>query len=333
MEIINNIHKYIQSGRSWYQRNANAIKVITVHHSADWQDEDSDEKILQNIYNAHVKNGWPGLAYHFVYLPRSRKFYQMNKLEDITWHDSVNADSIGVLVHGYYHPGKNGEKAEVPTSETLADLKKLLDWLCTENPVFPADQDDVYGHRERSATACPGDTLHPYVVEYRAKKGNVNWGDQNPTDWRDYFKFDVTKKLSDSIFNGLNFHKAVGLPRETALDSIEDEWNKQNENLVKAIGKANENEGKYKTEVEEHKKTKVAFTKGIEDKNKEILRLTDVVIPPIEKERDDAKEALRLANAKIERLLKQEWTLEEAIDFVVQYFVRKYGTKKDNTTN
>ena len=175
MKIINRIHKYLQQGRSWYQRKQSDIKKIVVHHSAIRQDgRQTHDSILENIKSIHVGQGWPGLSYHFVIMPDGT-IYQCNNFEDITWHDTVNDDSIGVLVHGYFHPDVNDR----PTTKQLESLRGLLDWLCTENPAFPADQDDVVGHRDRSATACPGNHLYEYVKEYRGKVGQVDWSAQS----------------------------------------------------------------------------------------------------------------------------------------------------------
>lgn len=175
MNIIDRRGQYIVPGRAWYSRALDTVTTITVHHSADPQDEANDEQVLNNLKAAHANQGWPGLAYHIVYIPRSRKFYWINDFSQVTWHDAVNWDSIGILVHGYYHAPHN----EQITANILSDLKECLDWLCTEWPQFPAGQYDVYGHRERSSTACPGDKLAPYVVQYRTSGGAVSWGSSN----------------------------------------------------------------------------------------------------------------------------------------------------------
>lgn len=173
MKIIKVIGSYRQAGRSWFKRDVGDIKKITVHHTAS-RATGTDENILQSIMATHVNNGWPGLAYHFIIL-KNGNIYQINDFTEVTWHDTHNYDSIGVCLHGYFHKDYN----ETPTAEQLASLKWLLDRLCTEHPEFPADHDDVVGHRERSSTACPGDFLFPKVVEYRTKLGKVNW--ESPT--------------------------------------------------------------------------------------------------------------------------------------------------------
>lgn len=194
--ILNRIHKYLQSGRAWYQRPTSQITKITVHHSAIDHDLSlTGEKLLENIKNVHSGKGWPGLSYHYV-IDVDGKTYQTNKHEDITWHDGVNKDSIGVLVTGWFHPSDNNKAGnDKPTLPQLKSLKELLDKLCTKHPEFPADQDDVVGHRERSATVCPGDYLMPYVLDYRKNLGNVNWVESGePED-----KVDVEKLLNTLI--------------------------------------------------------------------------------------------------------------------------------------
>lgn len=166
--IINRIGQY--RVRSWYQRSEGAIRVITVHHTAD-NFVGSDDAILSREAGFHTKNnGWPGLSYHYFICPGGQ-VYQINSHTDITWHDARNSDTLGIALHGNFH--NTGAK---PTTQQLASLKALLDWLCRENPQLPANERNVYGHREISPTACPGDQLQPLIVEYRKKIGQVSWG-------------------------------------------------------------------------------------------------------------------------------------------------------------
>lgn len=169
MQIIDVIGKYQQKGRIWFDRTT-PIKKITVHHTAS-RYAGSDNAVLTALMNDHIKNDWPGLSYHFVIL-EDGSIYQINSLDKVTWHDGVNWDSIGIVVHGYFHPTYNAN----PTKKQLESLDWLLDNLCNEHPEFPADQDDVLGHRERMATACPGNNLFPKIVDYRTSLGNTDWG-------------------------------------------------------------------------------------------------------------------------------------------------------------
>lgn len=166
--ITNKIGQYMAPGRSWYQRVQGSINVLTVHHTADTF-VGTNEQILQREAGFHINgNGWPGLSYHYFITPDGTIF-QINNHTDITWHDSRNTDTLGIALHGNF-------TSSLPSPKQLESLKSLLDWLCTENPQFPASQRNVFGHREISATACPGNTFFPLVVEYRTKLGNVSWG-------------------------------------------------------------------------------------------------------------------------------------------------------------
>lgn len=172
MNIINSIHKYKLANRTWNQRNVNTIAKIVVHHTASRQSNTSDDAMLKAEANHHINvNGWPGLSYHFMILPNGN-VHQLNNYSDVTWTDGTNYDCVAICLQGYFHPDIN----ESPTPAQLKTLKELLDNLCTQHPEFPADHNDVYGHRERSQTACPGDNLFPKVKEYRDKLGKVDWG-------------------------------------------------------------------------------------------------------------------------------------------------------------
>lgn len=175
MTIHNKIGDYLTPGRAWYNRATSSIKKLTVHHDAIPHDNRSAEQVLNQIRDIHTSKGWPGASYHF-YIHTDGEIYQLNELKWVTWHDSHNWDSIGIVLHGYFHPNFNNQ----PTKEQLRSLKALLHNLCTQHPEFPAAFADVYGHRERSSTACPGNNLYPLVKEYREKLGNVSWGEPEP---------------------------------------------------------------------------------------------------------------------------------------------------------
>lgn len=172
MTIQDRIGKYLAAGRSWNTRNVNTIKVFSVHHDAIPHDNRTADQVMQSIFGIHNgQKGWPGMSYHY-YIHKDGGVYQVNKHEWVTWIDGINYDAIGIVLNGYFHPDVNN----TPTAAQLKSLKELLDELSTNHPEFPAAQSNVFGHRERASTACPGDKVFPYVKEYREKNGNVNWG-------------------------------------------------------------------------------------------------------------------------------------------------------------
>lgn len=231
MNIINRVGKY--RTRDWEKRDVANITKIIVHHSAAKQENIEDDKILSSLMKTHTNQGWPGLSYHFVILPNGT-IYQINDYNDYTYHDGTNYNSIGVLVHGYFHPPVN----EKPTPAQLKSLKELLDHLCTEHPEFPADQDDVYGNRDVGATACPGDILYPYVTDYRVKEGQVDWSTGNvppPQENPDKRLADQFRKLQEAPEASGVWYEAQDILREyrarieekrtveKAIDKLQDE--------------------------------------------------------------------------------------------------------------
>lgn len=218
MNIQDRIHWYLADGRGWYQRNPNGIKFITVHHDAIPQTGQTADQVLSQVMGIHnTQKGWPGVSYHF-YIHTDGTVYQLNKFEDVTWHDSNNWDSIGVMLHGYFHPDYNNK----PTDAQLKSLKELLDWLCTQNPQFPADHDDVVGHRDRWSTACPGNELYPYVTDYKAKLGSVDWAKGDNMSNGDEFGQTVKKSTQfDKICEYLNYSQPFHeVQAETIINSI-----------------------------------------------------------------------------------------------------------------
>lgn len=171
-------------------------EIVVIHHSNIETDGDYDiQKRLNDLSQRHIRNlGNGGLAYHF-YIPRndSESIYVTRYLNQIQWHCSnayFNTKSIGVLVEGDFDKQK-------PTHTQLKKLKQLLDELprLFGNPdlelLNPQDNTTVrkgsgvelrgglFYHGEVAEpnykTTCSGINLIPYIVDYRHKKGKVDW--------------------------------------------------------------------------------------------------------------------------------------------------------------
>ena len=269
MNIINAVGLY-RSG-SWYKRNQANIKKLVVHHSA-WKIDRrlSNETILTTIQGWHEDKGWPGLSYHFVICPDGQ-VYQCNDFEDITWHDTINDDSVGVLVHGYFHPPEDDD----PTHEQLTSLKDLLDWLCTENPQFPAGHDDVVGHRDRYASACPGDNLYKYVREYKENLGSVSWTSdeceeelkamtENKEEWKEKAR-EREKKIKE-LGDVLEAAKGIAEELEDKLSIEQVKYIRMRDKLFKMQGeleKAAQDLEKYLTEIKKLKEKEYTLLESL----------------------------------------------------------------------
>lgn len=157
------------------------ITSIIVHHDAATRPHDYDSVArYRSEAAAHYQNLGPGLQYHFK-IDNVGEIFWIRPFNATLWQAgdlAVNRTSIAICLDGYFHSPVNQQ----PTREQLEALKQLLDWLCTQHPEFPATTGDVYGHRQVTATACPGDLLFPYVDEYR-RTGEITIPGSIGYDW------------------------------------------------------------------------------------------------------------------------------------------------------
>lgn len=157
-----------------HTRDISSITSIIVHHEAEDEGYAYDDK---SRYGAEAEyqaknpsiNGL-GLEYHYK-IDNVGQIMQIRPLTMILWHAAnldVNDHSIAICLDGNFND-------QVPTREQYEAVLALLNWLCTQHPEFPASQGDVYAHREVSqlGTACCGNNLFPFVVDYRDNDGNV----------------------------------------------------------------------------------------------------------------------------------------------------------------
>lgn len=176
MEIINwTTKKDLNPDWPSNNRPAGNVKKIIVHHDAVARPQEYDDysrylSQAKDMERRMAADGAKGLQYHFK-INNIGQIYQIRPFTLTTWHATnltVNRESVAICLDG------NMEEVQ-PTREQFVALKELLDWLCTKNPQFPADQDDVFGHFEvtLNATACPGKNLRDWVVAYRNSRGNV----------------------------------------------------------------------------------------------------------------------------------------------------------------
>lgn len=111
---------------------------ITFHHTA------TKGQTIRQIAKGHLHRGFPEIGYHFA-IGWDGKIYQLNKIEEISWHDSgQNTNSIGVVFIGNYQEKKLPDKAYYAA-------KTLVDSLSRHLTIK-----GVRYHRMTSPTLCPG---------------------------------------------------------------------------------------------------------------------------------------------------------------------------------
>jgi len=110
--------------------------------------------------------------YHYT-IDREGNLYFCRNLGEALWHCGdyrKNLESIAICLDGHLTNQK-------PSKAQLVTLAEFLTGLSTQHPEFPASFKDIFGHREISATNCPGDNLIKFVQDFREKKGQINIDD------------------------------------------------------------------------------------------------------------------------------------------------------------
>lgn len=131
-------------------RDLSKIRYITIHHSGTTTRQNTSIEAW-NAYHTKTKS-WSHIGYHFCigYLERGGRMglYQTNRIEQITWHDARNYDTIGVVIAGDLRTGKD----DTPTAEQADLFGRLIAWLMPQLP----GPITIVGHNHFQRTACPG---------------------------------------------------------------------------------------------------------------------------------------------------------------------------------
>ncbi len=146
---------------------------VAVHHSASasdftstsWSQCAANVKAMQSYHM--YSRGWCDVGYHYLVCPHGDIFEGRAGGDDVVGaHDGYNCGSMGVCLLGYFHPPPD----QVPTPTMWAALAELTAWKCDQQGIDPLGSSwyagyggvvpDIYGHRDVSATACPGDNAY-----------------------------------------------------------------------------------------------------------------------------------------------------------------------------
>ena len=182
-----------------------ALTRATIHHTANAGDYNTTSQAtsaanVRSVQNYHMDvNGWCDIGYHFLvdklgYIFEGRSG-SMSSLPRGA-HDSVNADSFGFNLMGYYHSPYNND----PTGVSRDALYKTIAWRMPSawSPYGGstyggvANVGKLCGHRNATSTACPGDTFYnPYIT------GNLNGGEAR--DRVNSYKNNGTTRLTNRV--------------------------------------------------------------------------------------------------------------------------------------
>ncbi len=130
---------------------------ITIHHT--WRPTATNFRgasTVRSIQNYHMdSNGWSDIGYHFLIgtYPSSGEtiIYQGRPETVIGAHTGgANTNNVGVNIIGDY-------TTERLHANSYKNLIHVLAWLCDRYSISP---NQIYGHKDFSATACPGQNIY-----------------------------------------------------------------------------------------------------------------------------------------------------------------------------
>ena len=134
---------------------------LIIHHTATNRDTTTFEAV--NNYHKRLWNWKSKLGYYIGYqyfITADGELYQGRAENEAGAHCvGWNNNSIGVCLTGNF-------EIEQPTVAQLETLKDLLDCLRDR---WRIDLKNIFGHKEKRATLCPGKNLMSWVQQYREK--------------------------------------------------------------------------------------------------------------------------------------------------------------------
>src|SRR5690606_28659819 len=131
------------------------ISQVTVHHSASpLSDNRQVPGRLRAFQRDHQSNGWSDLAYHYV-VDAAGNIYEGRNPGQVG-DTSTTYDPTG---HFLALCDGNFEVHDVPEAQ-LDGLAKLVAWAL-QHYELPVEQ--VSGHKDHAATACPGTALYAHL--------------------------------------------------------------------------------------------------------------------------------------------------------------------------
>ncbi len=157
-----------------------SVTHIALHHTAgaseynspNWSTSASNVKSIQS-YHMYTR-GWCDIGYNYLIDVHGYIFEGRGGGADIRGaHDGYNCGSMGVAMMGYFHTPHN----QTLTTSMKNAFCELGAWKCDQKNINPlgsawysgygGSMTTIYGHRNVSSTACPGDLAYAQLPSLR----------------------------------------------------------------------------------------------------------------------------------------------------------------------
>ena len=152
---------------------------MTFHHAAgfsafSYEEGKAQVKAIQDFHQ-NVR-GWSDIGYQFVFDQQGRLYQGRPFLDNRVNLNSApvlaqgahvggaNTGNIGVSLLGCYHPPESANCVDVASPALIDSVVTLYAYLSEQ---YRVDAANLLGHRDQSATACPGDNNYVLLPEIR----------------------------------------------------------------------------------------------------------------------------------------------------------------------
>lgn len=144
-----------------YKIRTQPVSKLVIHHT-DTPKNFPVERIAQyHVYGSNArKDPWPGIGYHYV-IAADGTIYWTQRHETRSYHVGAgNSYCLGISLIGRflqtgYDKKPQAPEDQLPTHAQMESTARLVAWLMRELRIDSVQQ--VVGHKEVGATACPGD--------------------------------------------------------------------------------------------------------------------------------------------------------------------------------
>lgn len=181
---------------SW-NRTTRQVKYVVIHHSVTAHDASPDY-----IAQLHKNRGWGGIGYHFVITKDGIVWYVGDVGTARANVKDKNEQVIGVCLVGDFTQYN-------PSDDQILSAHDLCKFFVENTGVWPNlnGWEDVVGHKELQATACPGTYWKgPDDSMYERIKNRIPYTPQTPpVDYKKEFeKCSKERKELEGKYNDLN---------------------------------------------------------------------------------------------------------------------------------
>lgn len=162
------------------------ISHAVVHHTVTANEPPDPAQVIRQIWDWHVNdNGWLDIGYNFlidhlgnIYTGRYNPWLETTDIRG-AHAGSANSKSVGIALLGQFEPGAVPEFGS-PRAEALNSLVQFISWRFSQKGIDPFGIESIpvnaggtrmlptiIGHRDVSATACPGENLYSQLFDIR----------------------------------------------------------------------------------------------------------------------------------------------------------------------